>query len=135
MFVDVFEQAHATAPAEISLDLDATDDLIYDMQEGRFFHVYYSHYCYLPLCIFAGEQLLCARLRPSNPDASAGALEDMARIVAQLRAVWPAVPITLSADSGFCRDMPMTWCEKHAVVYGFGLAKKMRASSRSLRRN
>jgi len=126
LLVNVFVQAHATPPTEIILDLDATDDPIHGMQEGRFFHGYYGHYCYLPLYIFAGEHLLCARLRPSDRDASAGALEEVARIVAQLRAVWPAVPITLRADSGFCRDALMTWCETHAVDYVFGLAKNAR---------
>ena len=126
LFVDVFVQAHATPPTEIILDLDATDDPIHGAQEGRFFHGYYGHYCYLPLYIFADEHLLCARLRPSNMDASAGALEEVQRIVAQLRAVWPTVPITLRADSGFCRDALMTWCESHAVDYVFGLAKNAR---------
>ena len=126
LFVDVFVQAHPTPPTAIVLDLDATDDPIHGAQEGRFFHGYYGHYCYLPLYIFAGEHLLCARLRPSDRDASAGALEEVQRIVAQLRAVWPAVAITLRADSGFCRDALMTWCETHAVDYVFGLAKNAR---------
>ena len=126
LFVDVYVQAHPTPPAAIILDLDATDDPVHGAQEGRFFHGYYGHYCYLPLYIFAGEHLLCARLRPSNIDASAGALEEVARIVAQLRAAWPAVRITLRADSGFCRDALMTWCETHTVDYVFGLAKNAR---------
>lgn len=126
LFVHVFVQAHATPPAAIILDLDATDDPVHGAQEGRFFHGYYGHYCYLPLYIFAGEHLLCARLRPSNIDASAGALEEVERIVAQLRAAWPAVRITLRADSGFCRDALMTWCETHTVDYVFGLAKNAR---------
>ncbi len=126
LFVDVFVQAHPTPPTEIVLDLDATDDPVHGAQEGRFFHGYYGHYCYLPLYIFAGEHLLCARLRPSDRDASAGALEEVQRIVAQLRAVWPDVAITLRADSGFCRDALMTWCETHAVDYVFGLAKNAR---------
>ena len=126
LFVDVFVQAHATPPTEIIVDLDATDDPIHGAQEGRFFHGYCGHYGYLPLYIFAGEHLLCARLRPSNMDASAGALEEVQRIVAQLRAVWPTVPITLRADCGCCRDALMTWCESHAVDYVFGLAKNAR---------
>jgi hypothetical protein len=126
LFVDMFVKAHATVPTEIVLDLDATDDPVHGAQEGRFFHGYYGHYCYLPLYIFAGEHLLCARLRPANLDASAGALEEVERIVAQLRAAWPAVAITLRADSGFCRDALMTWCETHAVDYVFGLAKNAR---------
>lgn len=131
LFVDLFLQAHAdaTAPAEIILDLDATDDPVHGRQEGRFFHGYYGHYCYLPLYIFAGEHLLCARLRPANIDASAGAQEDVARIVAQLRAVWPDVRIILRADSGFCRDALLTWCETHAVDYVIGLAKNARLTA------
>ena len=129
LFVDLFVQAHATPPADIVLDLDATDDPVHGQQEGRFFHGYYGHYCYLPLYIFAGEQLLCARLRPSNIDASAGALEEVERIVAQLRAVWPDVRIILRADSGFCRDALLTWCETHAIDYVIGLAKNARLTA------
>src|SRR2546426_7608446 len=88
-------EAHELAPAEIILDLDATDDAVHGNQEGRFFHGYYGHYCYLPLYIFCGEHLLCARLRPSNIDASAGGLEEVERIVAQIRQAWPEVKITL----------------------------------------
>jgi len=126
LFVNVFVQAHATPLTEIILDLDATDDPVHGAQEGRFFHGYYGHYCYLPLYIFAGEHLLCARLRPSNIDASAGATEEVARIVTQLRTAWPDVRITLRADSGFCRDALMTWCDTHTVDYVFGLAKNAR---------
>jgi hypothetical protein len=129
LLVAVFLQAHPTPPAEIVLDLDATDDPVHGAQEGRFFHGFYGHYCYLPLYIFAGEHLLCARLRVANSDASAGALEEVARIVAQLRAVWPTVRITLRADSGFCRDALMTWCEAADVAYVFGLAKNARLTA------
>jgi hypothetical protein len=129
LLVDVFLQAHPEPPAEIVLDLDATDDPVHGAQEGRFFHGYYGHYCYLPLYIFAGEHLLCARLRSANIDASAGAVEEVARIVAQLRAVWPTVRITLRADSGFCRDALMTWAEAHAVDYVLGLAKNARLTA------
>lgn len=129
MLVAVFVQAHPVPPTEIVLDLDATDDPVHGTQEGRFFHGYYGHYCYLPLYIFAGEHLLCARLRTAAIDASAGALEEVQRIVAQLRAVWPAVQITLRADSGFCRDALMTWAEAHGVDYVFGLAKNARLTA------
>ncbi len=129
LFVDLFVQAHATAPTEIILDLDATDDPVHGEQEGRFFHGYYGHYCYLPLYIFAGKHLLCARLRPANIDASAGAEEEVARIVAQLRAVWPTVRIVLRADSGFCRDALLTWCEAQGVDYVIGLAKNTRLTA------
>lgn len=128
--VDVFIQAHgSTAPAAITLDLDATDDPLHGAQEGRFFHGYYGHYCYLPLYIFAGDHLLCARLRTANRDASAGALEEVERIVAQLRAAWPSVEITLRADSGFCRDAIMSWCESNSVHYLFGVAKNSRLNA------
>jgi hypothetical protein len=129
LLVDVFLKAHATPPAEIVLDLDATDDPVHGAQEGRFFHGFYGHYCYLPLYIFAGEHLLGARLRRANIDASAGAVEELDRIVTQVRAVWPEVRITLRADSGFCRDALMTWCEAHTVDYVFGLAKNARLTA------
>src|SRR2546427_13188966 len=99
---EVFLEAHEQAPVEIILDLDATDDAVHGNQEGRFFHGYYGHYCYLPLYIFCGEHLLCARLPPSNIDASAGGLEEVERIVAEIRQAWPEVEITLRGDSGFC---------------------------------
>src|ERR1019366_6914512 len=129
LLVDVFLQAHPVPPTEIALDLDATDDPVHGAQEGRFFHGYYGCYCYLPLYIFAGEHLLGARLRTADRDASAGAVEEVARIVAQLRAAWPTVRITLRADSGFCRDALMTWGEAHAVDYVFGLAKNARLTA------
>ena len=129
MLITVFVQAQAEPPAEIVLDLDATDDPVHGAQEGRFFHGYYGHYCYLPLYIFAGEHLLCARLRPANIDASAGALEEVERIVAQLRSAWPAVRITLRADSGFCRDALMAWADAHDVDYVFGLARNARLTA------
>ena len=129
MLITVFVQAQAEPPAEIVLDLGATDDPVHGAQEGRFFHGYYGHYCYLPLYIFAGEHLLCARLRPANIDASAGALEEVERIVAQLRSAWPAVRITLRADSGFCRDALMTWADAHDVDYVFGLARNARLTA------
>ncbi len=124
--VEVFLQAHATAPKQIVLDLDATDDPLHGHQEGRFFHGYYDHYCYLPLYIFCGEHLLCARQRPSNIDAAAGSKEEVERIVEQIRRRWPQVRIVLRGDSGFCRDNLMTWCEAHGVHYLFGLARNNR---------
>jgi hypothetical protein len=126
LLVDLFVEAHAEAPTQIVLDLDATDDPLHGNQEGRFFHGYYRHYCYLPLYIFCGEFLLCARLRPSNIDASAGALEEVQRIVAQIRERWPRVQIVLRGDGGFSRDAIMTWCEANQVDYVFGLAKNKR---------
>lgn len=125
-FVDAYLDAHQRAPKEIVLDLDATDDPIHGTQEGRFFHGYYGNYCYLPLYIFAGDFLLCAKLRKADIDASAGALEEVQRIVTQIRARWPAVRIALRADSGFARDALMTWCEENGVHYVFGLARNAR---------
>jgi hypothetical protein len=126
LFVDVFVQAHGEAPERIILDLDATDDPLHGQQEGRFFHGYYGHYCYLPLYIFCGEFLLCARLRPSNIDGAAGSVAELQRIVAQLRAAWPEVRILVRGDSGFCREELMAWCEGVDVDYLLGLAKNTR---------
>ena len=126
LLVDFFVEAHRTAPKQIILDLDATDDPVHGHQEGRFFHGYYDCYCYLPLYIFCGRHLLAARLRGSNIDASAGLVEEVARIVAQVRARWPRVRILLRADSGFCREALMAWCEANRVDYLFGLARNAR---------
>jgi len=126
LFVDLFLEAHAAAPAEIILDLDATDDALHGEQEGRFFHGYYGGYCYLPLYVFCGRHLLAAKLRPANIDGSAGALEEIERIVGQIRASWPQVRIILRADSGFAREALMAWCESHGVDYLFGLARNVR---------
>jgi hypothetical protein len=126
LWTELFLDAHREAPEEIVLDLDATDDPLHGHQEGRFFHGYYDGYCYLPLYIFCGEHLLCAKLRRSNIDAAAGAVEEVARIVAQIRERWPQVAIILRADSGFCREELMRWCEHHAVDYVFGLARNAR---------
>lgn len=126
LLVDIFLEAHSTPPTQIVLDLDVTDTPLHGEQEQRFFHGYYRHYCYLPLYIFCGEHLLCARQRPSNQDASAGALQEVERMVAQIRARWPQVEIILRADSGFCREELMTWCEAHQLHYVFGLARNQR---------
>jgi hypothetical protein len=126
LLVEVFLQAHTRPPHQIILDLDATDDPLHGRQEGRFFHGYYGCYCYLPLYIFSGEHLLCARLRSSDIDGSAGALEEVQRIVEQIRARWPQVRIILRADSGFAREAIMAWCEESSVDYVFGLAKNAR---------
>jgi hypothetical protein len=125
-FVDVFLDAHPEPPEQIVLDLDATDDPIHGAQEGRFFQGYYGGYCYLPLYIFCGSHLLCARLRRSNIDASAGSLEEVERIVGQVRRRWPEVSVLLRADSGFAREALMGWCEAHGVDYVFGVAKNAR---------
>jgi hypothetical protein len=126
LLADLYLESHAAPPAEIVLDLDATDIPLYGHQPERFFHGYYDSYCYLPLYIFAGDQLLCARLRPANQDAAAGAVEEVRRIVTQVRGRWPEVRIVLRADSGFCREELMAWCECNRVDYVFGLARNQR---------
>ena len=122
-FVNAFLQLAGPEPEEIVLDLDATDDPLHGHQLGRFFHGYYDGYCYLPLYIFCGEHLLCAKLRPSDIDAAAGALKQVQQIVARIRESWPKTRIILRADSGFCREHLMRWCEENGVDYVFGLAK------------
>lgn len=123
---DLYIESHSVPPSQIVLDLDATDIPLYGHQPERFFHGYYGSYCYLPLYIFAGDQLLCARLRAANQDAAAGSLEELKPIVEQLRKRWPAVDIVLRADSGFCREELMVWCEANRVDYVFGLARNQR---------
>ena len=126
LFVDLFLDAHRQPPKQIILDLDTTDDPLHGHQEGRFFHGYYDCYCYLPLYVFCGSHLLAAKQRCANIDASAGAVEETARIVAQIRARWPEVRIVLRADSGFAREALMGWCEEGGVEFVFGLAKNER---------
>jgi hypothetical protein len=132
LFVDIFLKLESKAPEEIVIDLDATDDLIHGMQEGRFFHGYYGNYCYLPLYIFCGDHLLSARLRTSDRDGSDGAKEEVERIVNQIRKKWPLVRIIRRGDSGFCREELMAWCEGHGVDYVFGLAKNKRLKAELL---
>jgi len=126
LFIDVFLQSFRKPPKRIVLDLDATDDPIHGDQLGKFFHGYYKCYCYLPLYIFCGEHLLCARLRPSDIDASAGSVKELDRLVSAIRAAWPTVRIVIRGDSGFCREHIMRWCEEHDVDYVLGLAKNDR---------
>jgi hypothetical protein len=126
LLVKVLLESYATAPEEIVLDVDATDFPLHGEQEGRFFHGYYDSYCYLPLYIFCGDQILCARLRQSNSGAAAGSLVEIQRIVAQIRTTWPKVKIVLRGDSGFCRNELMSWCEANGVDYVFGLARNQR---------
>src|ERR1051326_7676131 len=126
LFVDLFLEAHRRAPKQIVLDLDATDDPLHGEQEGRFFHGYYGNYCYLPLYVFCGRHLLAAKLRPSNIDAAAGSVEEVARIVGQIRQRWPKVRVLLRADSGVVREELMAWCEANGVDFLFGLARNDR---------
>lgn len=123
--MDLFLEAQPRAPGQI-LDLDATGDPLHGHQEGRFFHGYYDGYCYLPLYIFCGRHLLAAKLRPANIDGAAGALEEVIRITRQIRQRWPRTRILLRADSGFCRDDLMDWCEHNRVDYVLGLARTKR---------
>jgi len=126
LLVQVFVESYPSAPAEIILDVDTTDLPLHGSQEGRFFHGYYDNYCYLPLYIFCGEQVLCARQREANHDAAFGSLAEVQRIVAQIRKAWPAVKIILRGDSGFCRNALMSWCEDNKVDFVFGLARNQR---------
>jgi hypothetical protein len=126
LLVKLFIESQETAPAEIVLDVDTTDLPLHGKQEGRFFHGYYDNYCYLPLYIFCGEQVLCARLREANHDAAFGSLQEIQRIVAQIRAAWPQVKIILRGDSGFCRNQLMSWCESQGVDFVLGLARNQR---------
>lgn len=130
LLIDLFVESHKTTPTQIVLDVDATDDPLHGNQEGRFFHGYYGHYCYLPLYIFCEEQLLCARLRPANQDGAAGTREEIERIVAELRKSWPEVQIIVRGDGGFCREELMDWCENNRVDYVFGLPKNNRLKDR-----
>ena len=126
LLVELFLEAHDTAPAEIVLDVDATDDPLHGNQEGRFFHGYYRSYCYLPLYIFCDEHLLCARLRTANQDGAAGTVDELARIVERIRLSWPKTRIIVRGDSGFCREDLMAWCEAHGVEYVLGVPKNSR---------
>ena len=126
LLVDLFLESYDHPPRQIILDLDATDDPVHGTQEGRFFHGYYGHYCFLPLYVFCEEHLLLARLRPSNIDASAGTVEELTPIIAQIREPWPRTQIVLRADSGFAREEIMSWCEENGIDYVFGLAKNER---------
>ena len=126
LLVGLFVESHAKPPREIWLDLDATDDPLHGAQEGRFFHGHCRCYCYLPLYVFCGDQLLCARLQCADRDPAASAIEEVRRIVGHLRRAWPKTRIVLRGDSGFCRDAPMSWCEERGVDCLFGLARNAR---------
>lgn len=126
LLVAVFLEAHRDPPAHIVLDVDTTDVALHGKQEGRFFHGYYDHYCYLPLFIFCGSHVLCARMRTANRDAAAGCLEELERIVKQIRQSWPTVQIIVRGDSGFNRHAMLDWCEAHQVDYVMGMARNKR---------
>jgi len=126
VLVDVFIESHATPPKEIVLDFDATDDRVHGNQDGRFFHGYYDHYCFLPLYVFCGDHLLAAYLRPSNIDGAKHALGVLGLLVKHIRAAWPRTRIIYRGDSGCCRWETMRWCDNHGVGYILGLAKNNR---------
>jgi hypothetical protein len=126
LLVNVFLEAHATAPEQIVLDIDTTDMALHGKQEGRFYHGHYHHYCYLPLYIFCGDHVLCARLRPSSIGPAVGSKKEVERIVQQIRLRWPEVRIILRGDSGFCVDELMTWCEQNRVDFVLGMARNKR---------
>lgn len=133
VIVDQFIASFAAPPEELVLDFDATDDPLYGRQEGRFFHGYYDSYCYLPLYVFCGEQLLVAYLRPSKIDGAKHAWAVLALLVKRLRRAFPQVRIVLRGDSGFCRRRILTWCERHGVGYCVGLAKNSRLNALTAR--
>jgi hypothetical protein len=124
-FVEVFLQSR-DEPERIVLDLDTTDMVLHGNQEGRHYLSHYGEYCYLPLYIVSGDHLLCARLRPASIDAAEGVVSELDRIVKQIRQSWEKVNIVIRADSGFCRDDIMSWCEDNGVDYVLGLQKNSR---------
>jgi hypothetical protein len=126
LLVNMFLESHDNAPAEIVLDMDTTDLPLHGKQEGRFFHGYYDNYCYLPLYVFCGNHVLCARMREASHDAAYGCLQEIQRIVKQIRMAWPEVRIVLRGDSGFCRNELMSWCETNDVDFVFGMARNPR---------
>jgi hypothetical protein len=131
LLVNVFIESHQKAPAEIVVDVDTTDLALHGQPEGRFFHGCYDNYCYLPLYVFCGDQVLCGartrtRLREANHDAAFGCLTEIQRIVRQIGAAWPAVKMVRRGASGFCRNQLMSRCENHAGDFLFGMARHQR---------
>ena len=126
LFVDLFRDAHARPPRQATLDLDATDDPLHGSQAGRFFHGCYDSDRTLPPCVFCGRHLLAAKLRRADTGASAGAVDEAARLVGRIRARWPRGRVPLRADSGFAREALMAWCKAHRVDFLSGLARNGR---------
>ena len=130
VLVDRFIASHRRAPKKLVLDFDATDDPVHGNQQGRFFHGYYDHYCFLPLYVFCGDRLLVSYLRPSKIDAAKHAWAILALLVKRLRQAWPKVRIVFRGDSGFCRWRLLSWCERHDVGYLVGIAKNARLEAK-----
>jgi len=128
--VSMFIRSQAKAPRRIILDLDTTDDPVHGMQEGRFFHGHYGHYCFLPLYIFCGEHILLSKLLPGNADAKKAVLPELERIVGRIRGEWPKVQIIVRGDSGFMSDDIMKYCEGNRVDYVLGVPKNSRLLKR-----
>jgi hypothetical protein len=123
VFVEKFIASHKRPPKKVVLDFDPTDDRVHGQQEGRFFHGYYGHYCFLPLYVFCGDQLLASYLRPSNIDGAKHSWAILKLITTRLRRAWPNVKIVFRGDSGFCRWKMLRWCERHDIGYVVGLAR------------
>lgn len=126
LMVQWFVDSHREPPSSIVLDMDATDDPVHGRQEGRYFRGNYGCWCYLPLYIFCGTHLLCARLRSASAHPSTGVVEELSRIVAHIRSYWPQVQILVRGDADFSTDELMSWCEAHEVDYLLGLAPNER---------
>ena len=126
VLLDQFIASFKRAPKKLILDFDATDDPVHGEQDGRFFHGYYRHYCFLPLYVFCGHQLLVSYLRPSNIDGAKHSWAILSLLVKRLRQVWPKVRIIFRGDGGFCRWKMLRWCDHHEVGYIIGLAKNKR---------
>ena len=130
LLVDLFMRFHKKRPKKIILDIDITDDPLHGDQQGKFYHGYYREYCYAPSYIFCGRHLLGCRLREANQDSAAGAVDELQRIVSQIRKRWKRTRIIIRGDSGFCRDEIMKWCEDNGVDYIFGMSKNLRLMGR-----
>lgn len=131
VLIGQFIASYQRPPRRLILDFDATDDAVHGQQEGRGFHGYYDHYCFLPLYVFCGHRPLVSYLRTSRIDAARHAWAILALLVKRLRRVWPKVKITLRADSGFCRWRMLRWCEDHDVDYIVGIARNARLHARA----
>ena len=129
--VEQFIASFVKPPRRLVLDFDATDDAVHGQQEGRFFHGYYDHYCFLPLYVLCGDQLLVAYLRPSKIDGARHAWAILALLARRLRKAWPKVKIVFRGDSGFCRHRIMSWCERKGVGYIVGVARNRRLEAMS----